>query len=220
MPETLAKAELPFVIKVCGITHERDLETSIQAGSNAIGFNFYSKSPRFLTPARARLIVQSVPGQYLKVGVFVNPTEDELLRAASLVPLDVLQLHGEWPANLASSFRIWQSASAGMSHHALDPNIEALLLDTPTPQYGGSGRTFDWSLAVGAPRRVIVAGGLDASNVATAIRIAHPWGVDACSRLELEPGQKDPLRIKLFVETALLAFRSQPDLKQHLELHQ
>jgi phosphoribosylanthranilate isomerase len=219
MPETLARADLAFVVKVCGITNERDLETAIQAGSNAIGFNFYSKSPRFLTPARARLIVEAVPGPYLTVGVFVNPTEDELLRAASLVPLDVLQLHGEWPAKVASSFRIWQSANAGMSHHALNPHIEAVLLDTPTPEYGGSGRTFDWSLAAGTPRRVIIAGGLDASNVATAIGVAQPWGVDACSRLESEPGQKDPARIKLFVETALLAFRSHPDLKQPLELH-
>jgi phosphoribosylanthranilate isomerase len=209
MLNTLAAAELPFIVKVCGITTEDDLETSIGARANAVGFNFYSSSPRFLTPVRARQIVQAVPGQYIKVGVFVNPSEDELLEAASLVPLDVLQLHGERaPAHLAASFRIWRSGYPGMPHTALDPNVEAWLLDTPSSQYGGSGRSFDWSLASGFPRRAIIAGGLDASNVATAIRISQPWGVDACSRLEAKPGRKDPARIRLFVEAALAAFES------------
>jgi len=214
MLKTLTAAELPFVVKVCGITSEDDLETSVEAGANAIGFNFYPKSPRFLTAERARRIAGSVRGQYLKVGVFVNPTEEELIETASLAPLDVLQLHGEPPQpHVARSFRIWQSAHPGMARETLDPNVEAWLLDTPTPQYGGSGKSFDWSLATGFPRRAIIAGGLDASNVTIAIRVARPWGVDACSRLESTPGQKDPARIKLFVETALAAFQSR------LELH-
>ena len=197
---------------MCGITTEADLETSLQAGANAIGFNFYPKSPRFLTPARARQIVHAVPGQYLKVGVFVSPGEDTLAEAASLVPLDVLQLHGERLGYLASSYRIWQSANVGKSHNELDANVEAWLFDTPTPQYGGSGQTFDWSLAAGFPCRAIIAGGLDASNVATAIRAGHPWGVDACSRLESKPGQKDPARIRLFVEAAMAAFLSRQEI--------
>jgi phosphoribosylanthranilate isomerase len=101
-----------------------------------------------------------------------------------------------------------------MTGETLDPNVEAWLLDTPTPQYGGSGQSFDWSLAAGFPGRAIVAGGLDASNVARAVSIARPWGVDACSRLESSPGQKDSTRIQLFVEAALAAFSKQP-----LEVH-
>jgi phosphoribosylanthranilate isomerase len=213
MPKTLTAAELPFVVKVCGVTSADDLETAIEAGANAIGFNFYPKSPRFLTAERARQIVRSVPGVYLKVGVFVNPTEEELIETASLAPLDVLQLHGETPPQVASSFRIWQSTHPGVAHETLDANVEAWLLDTPTAHYGGSGQSFDWSLAAGFPRRALIAGGLDASNVTIAIRVARPWGVDACSRLESTPGKKDPARIKLFVETALAAFQS------HLELH-
>jgi phosphoribosylanthranilate isomerase len=214
MSKTLSAAELPFVVKVCGVTTEEDLETSIEAGANAIGFNFYPKSPRFLTPERALQIVRSLRGPYLKVGVFVNPTEEELIETASLAPLDVLQLHGDPPSpQLASSFRIWQSTQPGIAHETLDPNVEAWLLDTPTAQFGGSGKSFDWSLAAGFPRRAIIAGGLDASNVTIAIRVARPWGVDACSRLESAPGKKDPARIKRFVETALAAFQS------HLELH-
>jgi phosphoribosylanthranilate isomerase len=82
---------------------------------------------------------------------------------------------------------------------------EAYLLDTPTPRFGGSGRTFDWSLAAGFGHRAIVAGGLDASNVAEAIQTAHPWGVDACSRLESSPGKKDPQRVREFIRAAQIA---------------
>ncbi len=96
-----------------------------------------------------------------------------------------------------------------MSRRNLDPNVEAWLLDTPTPLYGGSGHRFDWSLAAGFPRRFIVAGGLDSSNVADAIHSAQPWGVDACSRLESAPGKKDPALVQAFVEAALAAFRLQ-----------
>jgi phosphoribosylanthranilate isomerase len=214
MPRTLTAAEIPFIVKVCGITSEGDLGTSLEAGANAIGFNFYSKSPRFLSAERARRVVRSVRGTYLKVGVFVNPTEEELIEAASLVPLDVLQLHGNTPIHQAGAMRVWRSAHPGPAREALDPNVEAWLLDTPTPQYGGSGQSFDWSLAAGFPGRAIIAGGLDSSNVATAIRMARPWGVDACSRLESTPGKKDPARIQLFVEAALAAFS-----KQLLEIH-
>ena len=214
MPRTPTAAELAFVVKVCGISTEDDLEACVEAGANAVGFNFYPKSPRFLKPARARQIVQAVRGPYIKVGVFVNPDEDELLEAASLVPLDVLQLHGSRsPAHLASSFRIWQGSHAAMAREGLDPNVEAWLLDTPSPKHGGSGKPFDWSLAVDFPGRAIIAGGLDASNVAEAIDVARPWGVDACSRLETKPGEKDPARIKLFVESALASFR------KHQEIH-
>jgi phosphoribosylanthranilate isomerase len=214
----LAAEELPFLIKVCGITTEEDLEASVEAGANAIGFNFYAKSPRFLSAARARQLARSLRLPYIKVGVFVNPSEEELLEIASTVPLDVLQLHGDGlPVNLARSFRIWRGAHAAIDRRSLDPSVEAWLLDTPTAQYGGSGKTFDWSLAADFPRRAIVAGGLDGDNVAEAIRTAHPWGVDACSRLEIKPGEKDQARIKLFVEAALGAFRSQTKL--HSEMH-
>jgi phosphoribosylanthranilate isomerase len=206
-------AELPFIVKVCGITMEDDLETSVEAGANAIGFNFYAKSPRFLTPARAKQIALAVRGPYIKVGVFVNPSEDELLDTVSLMPLDVLQLHGaKSPADLATSFRIWQSTNPAKTREGLDPSVEAWLLDTPTAKHGGSGKSFDWSLAAGFPGRAIVAGGLDGDNVASAITAAHPWGVDACSRLESKPGKKDPTRIKRFVENALAAFRSRKEI--------
>jgi phosphoribosylanthranilate isomerase len=129
-----------------------------------------------------------------------------------------LQIHGDHaPANLASSFRVWKGGHANMDRLSLDPAVEAWLLDTPTPLHGGSGKTFDWSLAADFPRRMIVAGGLDGNNVSAAIHSASPWGVDACSRLESTPGRKDPARIKRFVENALAAFHSEILLKAEMQ---
>jgi phosphoribosylanthranilate isomerase len=200
-----------FIIKVCGITRTEDAAVAVEAGANALGFNFYRSSPRYLAPLDAQEISQSVPGKYLRVGVFVNPSEEELIEAASTVPLDVLQLHGDrFPASLAGSFRVWQAIQA-TAPPRLNPDVEAYLLDSPTPLYGGSGEAFDWTLAAAFPRRVVVAGGLDASNVASAIRIARPWGVDACSRLEAQPGQKNHQLVIAFVRAALAAFNLKKD---------
>jgi phosphoribosylanthranilate isomerase len=197
------------IVKVCGITSAADAATAINAGANALGFNFYPSSPRYITPQAAQEIAQSLSAPYLRVGVFVNPTEEELIEAASRVPLDVVQLHGnKLPLHLASSFRVWQAIQA-TAPPPLHPDVEAYLLDSPTPLYGGSGEAFDWTLAAAFPRRVLVAGGLDASNVASAIRIAHPWGVDACSRVETRPGRKDPQRVLAFVHAALAEFQAQ-----------
>jgi phosphoribosylanthranilate isomerase len=197
-----------YIIKVCGITSAADATNAIEAGANALGFNFYPSSPRYITPQAAQEIAQSISVPYLRVGVFVNPTEDELIEAASTVPLDVVQLHGDnLPLHLASSFRVWQAIQA-TAPPPLHPDVEAYLLDSPTPLYGGSGEAFDWTLAAAFPRRVLVAGGLDSSNVASAIRIAHPWGVDACSRIEAAPGRKDPERVIAFVQAALAQFEA------------
>ena len=102
---------------------------------------------------------------------------------------------------------MWRAIQASAPPAFLDPQIEAHLLDSPTAQYGGSGTTFDWMLAAAFPLRKIVAGGLDADNVAEAIRVARPWGVDASSRLESQPGKKDPARVAQFVQAAVMAFR-------------
>jgi len=204
MPEV----DLPFVIKICGITNEEDARAAVHAGANALGFNFYPKSPRYIDLARARAIAECVPSRVLSVGVFVNAGEEELIEASSEVPLDVLQVHGEFAApHLAGSLRVWRAIQASAPPAFLDPQIEAHLLDSPTAQYGGSGTTFDWMLAAAFPLRKIIAGGLDADNVAEAIRLAQPWGVDASSRLESQPGKKDPARVAQFVQAAVMAFR-------------
>jgi phosphoribosylanthranilate isomerase len=198
------------VIKVCGITSQEDAQAALDAGANALGFNFYPRSPRYVAPLRAQQIAQTVTGRYLRVGVFVNPTEEDLIEAASAVPLDILQLHGRHvPTHLAGSFRIWQAIRASdIPEH--DRGIEAFLMDSPTPLYGGSGESFDWTLAAAFPYRAIIAGGLDEANVAAAIQIGKPWGVDACSRLESRPGKKDHRRVRAFVQAAQAAFKLLP----------
>ncbi len=192
-----------FIVKVCGVTCEEDAAAAIEAGANALGFNFYRQSPRYIAPERARQIADNVPGDYLKVGVFVNATGEDQLRVKQIAGLDVLQLHGE-NVELPVAFRLWRSA-VGADTPVHDHRIEAYVLDTPSCVYGGSGRTFDWSQAAEFPYRAIVAGGLDSDNVAAAIAALQPWGVDACSRLESSPGRKDARRVRAFVAAALEA---------------
>ena len=188
----------PFVVKVCGVTSYEDAQAALDAGANALGFNFYPKSPRFLTYDLAAGIISRLRGDYLRVGVFVNP-----LLADAAAFLDVAQIHGHGESTL----RVWRAVNPGHTP-APDPSVQAWLLDTATPAFGGSGKTFDWSLAASFPYRAIVAGGLDGENVAEAIRIANPWGVDSCSRLEMSPGKKDHARVAAFVAKALEAFHA------------
>ncbi|MBV9501756.1 MAG: phosphoribosylanthranilate isomerase [Acidobacteriaceae bacterium] len=199
-------APFPFLIKVCGIACEQDAEVAIQAGVHALGLNFYDRSPRYLSMAAAQRISAIVPQGILRVGVFVNPLEQDVVDFARRVPLDVVQLHGpriptrfSWPCPTWRAVRVNRSARR-------DCLADAYLLDSDTPLHGGSGETFDWKLAAGFGEKVILAGGLDSSNVGMAIETAKPWGVDACSRLESSPGRKDPQRIREFVEAAATAF--------------
>jgi len=195
-----------FIIKVCGVTNEEDAREAIAAGANAIGFNFYPKSPRYVSPRVVREIVRAVSGSYLKVGVFVDADPEELMRVECEVPLDVAQLHGRVPTQVPK--RAWKSIVAGTAMDS-EGGFEAFLLDTATPLYGGSGLPFDWRLAANFLGRAILAGGLDGSNVGEAIRVAEPWGVDACSRLEVHPGKKDRERVREFVRAAQEAFALQ-----------
>ncbi|MBV8903545.1 MAG: phosphoribosylanthranilate isomerase [Acidobacteriia bacterium] len=190
----------PFILKICGITNEEDARVSIESGANALGFNFCPASPRFVSPRRARDIAAAVPGDYLTVGVFVDASEPELRETAAQAQLDIIQLHGN--CALPASLRVWRAIAASDGAGNPDPRIEAWLLDSAP--HGGSGQTFDWKLAARFPR-AILAGGLDASNVAQAIGIASPWGVDACSRLESSPGKKDPQKVRAFAQAALAA---------------
>ncbi len=192
--------DLPFVVKICGITNEEDARVAVEAGANALGFNFYRNSPRYITPHRAREIAEAVPGTFLKVGVFVNASEEELLKTGREVPLDVVQLHGRCDL---PPYRVWRSC--GPEEYIEAPLPEAVLIDAPSEGFGGSGKVFDWNLVARYPYRAILAGGLDASNVAEAIRIVQPWGVDACSRLESVPGKKNPQRVREFIEAAFAA---------------
>lgn len=192
-----------FIVKVCGITCEEDARVAVDAGANALGFNFYPKSPRYIEPGSAERIIERVAGDYLKVGVFV--AGDGALHRTT--KLDVLQVYGEFKgSDLRGNPRIWRAMAAGAAVPRKN-TFEALLLDSFTPHYGGSGKPFDWTLARSFSQRIIIAGGLDGSNVAEAVRTARPWGVDACSRLESAPGKKDAARVRDFVRAALAALQ-------------
>ena len=201
-------ADSNFLVKICGITEEEDGRAALDAGANALGFNFYRQSPRYLNLHRSRDLIERLDGDYLRVGVFVNPTEAELREAIAAIRLDVIQLHGTHCAAPPEGVRVWRSLVLPAVPPAPEMT-EAFLLDAPTSEFGGSGRTFDWSLAAQFPHRAILAGGLDGSNVAEAIRAARPWGVDACSRLESTPGRKDAWRVRAFVQAALREARAQ-----------
>jgi phosphoribosylanthranilate isomerase len=194
------------LVKVCGITSLDDARAAIDAGAEALGFNFYPKSPRYLTPRQAADITARIPAEILKVGVFVNEAPETLEAIAREAGLDVVQLHGdETPGQVPQNLRVWKAFRVNdqFSLDLLDAfPAEAFLLDTPTSLYGGSGHTFDWTRARGASRRILLAGGLDESNVRDAIATAQPWGVDACSRLESSPGIKDHSRMARFIAAA------------------
>ncbi|MGA2182526.1 MAG: phosphoribosylanthranilate isomerase [Bryobacteraceae bacterium] len=193
-----------MMVKVCGITCGEDALAAAEAGASALGFNFYAASPRYLTPAAAAAIAAQLPPRVLKVGVFVNEAPASIATIARAVKLDVVQLHGgEAPAG----FRYWRACRVN-NEAVLDlesaAGAEAILLDTAVPgMHGGTGRSFAWQVARIEGWRVIVAGGLDASNVRAAIRAARPWGVDACSRIESTPGRKDHTKMTDFIQAAL-----------------
>ncbi|MDX2178865.1 MAG: phosphoribosylanthranilate isomerase [Bryobacteraceae bacterium] len=172
------------VIKVCGVTTAEDAAVAVDAGATAIGFNFARRSPRYVDP---QAWMSQVP--VLKVGVFVGDALD-------LPWLDVAQIHGE---GSAYGVAVWRAVKPGQPMR----NADAYVLDPSE----GTGATFDWALAAGLPEKIVLAGGLDASNVAQAIRAAKPWGVDACSKLESSPGHKDPVKVREFVAAAREAFQ-------------
>jgi phosphoribosylanthranilate isomerase len=193
-----------IVVKICGITTLDDALQAAEAGASALGFNFWPRSKRYITPAAAAAITEKLPADMLKVGVFVDAAESEFTAIASEAGLDIVQLHGA-PA-ISPSIRHWlafSATAAGIQATMEKSGAEAFLMDTPAgDERGGTGRTFDWSLVRDLPGRIVLAGGLGPDNVAQAIRKVRPWGVDACSRLESSPGRKDHAKVTEFIRAA------------------
>ena len=197
-------------VKICGITNWADARRAVGAGADFLGFNFYAPSPRYITPAKARRIVQRLPKGASSVGVFVNETEENMLEIVRLVGLDCLQLHGDEPPAMIErlshslpiikAVRVRRPFRAGRLQRFR--RAKALLLDGfDGGFYGGTGRTFDWKVARRAKiyGRVFLSGGLTPENVAEAIRVARPYAVDVCSGVEAKPGRKDSARMKTFM---------------------
>ncbi|ABC83820.1 phosphoribosylanthranilate isomerase [Anaeromyxobacter dehalogenans] len=201
---------LPPRVKICGVTRLEDALEAARLGADAIGFNFWPRSKRHLPPAAARALVARLPPFVTAVGVFVDPTREELLAAMAASGAQVAQLHGDEPPELLEGlpFPVVKAIRVG-GPEALDqlaryPGAAGFLLDSASPGYGGSGVAFDWALAARAVERtaVVLAGGLTPANVADAIRAVRPWAVDVASGVEAAPGVKDRQLMARFVRAA------------------
>ncbi|MCY1206202.1 N-(5'-phosphoribosyl)anthranilate isomerase [compost metagenome] len=198
-------------IKICGITRIEDALAAIAAGADALGFVFYARSPRAVTPAQASAIIAALPPFVTTVGLFVDMSRAELTRLLSEVPLDLLQFHGdEGPDDCAGYGRPYIKAlrvKAGddvAAAIARYPAASGILLDTfvaGTP--GGTGEAFDWSLVPqDAAKPLILAGGLTPENVADAVRQVRPYAVDVSGGVEASKGIKDAAKIQAFIQQA------------------
>jgi phosphoribosylanthranilate isomerase len=194
-----------MMVKICGITTREDALAAVAGGASALGFNFYPPSPRYIEPEAAAEIADGLPAEVWKVGVFVDESPEAMVRTAALVGLDVAQLHGNEPPEwYPEGIRVWKAIrmrGQDVNQTAIG-RAEAVLLDGPA-----SGQGFDWARVPQGIERLILAGGLDAGNVRQAIEQVHPWGVDACSRIEISPGRKDHFKMAAFLEAALTASR-------------
>jgi phosphoribosylanthranilate isomerase len=194
-------------VKICGITNEEDALLATALGADAIGFIF-APSRRQVQAEHVRDIVKRLPGEILTVGVFKNETQENVVETAGRIGLHAVQLSGSEPLSEVRWIRervqfVIQAFSAGDPALAAAANSPAdvIMVDSPEP---GSGKVFDWRLAEGAPGgvRLLLAGGLTPDNVADAISIVRPWGVDVATGVETSPGKKDARKLRRFIEAA------------------
>jgi len=197
-------------VKICGITRPGDGVDAAKAGADAIGLVFYPKSPRYLSVERAVEIRDALPPFVQTVALFVNPDPAQVAQVLGRVKPGLLQFHGEETPEFCGQFGV-----PFVKACRIKPGVDALqylqpfsraaawLVDSFVPEYGGVGESFDWSLVPrGAARPLILSGGLDQRNVATAIRAVHPWGVDVSSGVESAKGIKDAAKMTAFVAEA------------------
>lgn len=206
-------------IKICGITNLEDAQSAVDAGADAVGFVFYEKSPRKADPIMARDIVSQLPSTVEKVGVFVDETPLAIADVADKVGLTAVQLHMDERTSLQRQVTkrkvflslpakivelTWRKKGAAWgTFFPLPDNLAGILVDSSA--VGGTGKSFNWKeirafvSLMGKQNPIVVAGGLTPSNVAEAIRILKPWGVDVSSGVESSPGKKDPEKVRAFI---------------------
>lgn len=197
-------------VKICGITSEDDALLAVAMGADAVGFVF-APSPRQVSPQLVHDITRRLPPEILTVGVFKDELPDRIFDIVTRSGVKAVQLHGQEPASTVAAVSdtvrwVIKSVVAG-SREARIANqfgTDLVLVDAPQP---GSGKVFDWTLVDQVPSgiRLILAGGLNPENVASAIEYLNPWGVDVSSGVESSPGRKDALKVKRFIENARAA---------------
>lgn len=197
-------------VKICGITNTEDALAAVEAGAGLLGFNFYPKSPRYVSPGDVRRIVEQLPEHVKGVGVFVNEDAEGVVRIASEAGVASVQLHGDETPQFCATLRglsIIKALRVGKDFRVEDAtkfDTDAMLLDAYVKDFrGGTGHTFDWSIAKRTRevvRRLVLAGGLTPENVAAAVKSVRPYAVDVCSGVETAPGRKNFQLMRRFVE--------------------
>ncbi len=194
-------------VKFCGMTRLEDALFAVDHGVDAIGFIFVRTSPRYIDPDAAGCIIRSLPPFVTPVGVFANEPREEIQRAIAIAGIRCLQLHGDEPPGETEGYAVPVIKGFHVGGN-FDPVIlssyltPAHLLDSQVAgMRGGTGKTFDWNIAVQAKQygRIILSGGLTPENVAEAVRTVRPYAVDVCSGVESLPGVKDPDRMLRFL---------------------
>jgi phosphoribosylanthranilate isomerase len=205
-------------IKICGLTREADVATACAAGADAVGFVCYPNSPRHVAPQRLRALARELGPFTVPVLLFVNAAPALVQAARDAVPTAVLQFHGDeqeaecarYGAPYVRAVRMAEGVDL-LDCERLFPSAAALLLDTPSEAYGGSGRAFDWSrIPARRGARVILAGGLNSDNVVRAVQAVRPYAVDVSSGVEEAPGIKSAMRIREFVDAVRRADQQDP----------
>lgn len=197
-------------VKICGLTSPDDALRCIEAGADAIGINFWPGSPRCVDLATARSIVQAAGDRAEMVGVFVDFDLNRVRETLVATGVQWAQLHGSEPPDLVAALLPWAYKAIGVKDGSAVEIArtypgEHLLLDASAPGMpGGTGRTFDWTIAaeVAKERKLTLAGGLNPDNVADAVTAVRPFRVDVASGVESEPGRKDPELVRRFIEAA------------------
>jgi phosphoribosylanthranilate isomerase len=196
-------------VKVCGITNYPDAAMALDCGVDALGFNFFPPSPRYIRPEEARSIIRRLPPLAITIGVFVNvASPDQVSVTARIAGVQVIQLHGDETPDYCRALGDWplikvlRVGSNGITENLEAYAVQGFLLDAKDDTlFGGAGKSFDWNFAkrIQRVRPIILAGGLRSGNVREAIRIVQPYGVDVCSGVESAPGKKDAGKLKEFM---------------------
>lgn len=195
-------------VKFCGMRSIDDVNNAVHLGADALGFIFYTKSSRSVNLEMAKCLFSVIPPLIAKVGVFVNPSKNEVNDILNELSLDYLQFHGDESADFCTQFnKPYIKAVAALSSIAIiniidqHPDAGAILIDTPAATFGGTGTVFDWQLIPkNLAKPIILAGGLHADNIRQAIAKVGPYAVDVCSGIEQCPGVKDLYKMTNFID--------------------
>jgi phosphoribosylanthranilate isomerase len=214
-------------VKICGITSELDAQRAARAGAWALGFNFYKKSPRFISPFKAKKIMDVLPPFITSVGIFVNHNAGAMRDIITHCGLRAVQLHGDedhhfchrlkrYNVKIIKVFRVGEGFDPKVVENF---KVDAFMFDTYDQyNFGGTGKTFDWNIlkqvksATDVP--IILSGGLNSQNVIEPVNELKPYAVDVNSGVEESPGKKDPKKMKEFID--IVSYISGAKVKEHI----